>query len=101
MFNRVPKWALEILEGQKRLMAIVSVDSTKIDAVNTAIETLTTDTSTALADIAAKIAALQNQTPDPATATELGNILTSVQALDTSVKAADPGAIAPVPPAGS
>jgi len=84
-----------IEERLEQLMALVTVDSTKIDAVNTAITTLTTDTTTALADIAAKIAALQNNTPDPATAAELGNILTSVQTLDTNIKAADPGPVTP------
>lgn len=74
-------------------MDLVTVDKTQIDAVQTALATLTTDTSTALADIAAKISALQAQTADPATATELGNILTSVQALDAQVKGADPGPV--------
>lgn len=82
-----------IEERIEKLMALVTVDSTKIDAVNTALQTLTTDTTTALADIAAKIAALQNNTPDPTTAAELGNILTSVQTLDSNIKAADPGPV--------
>ena len=71
-------------------MATVLVDKAAIDSVKTALDTLTTDTSKALTDIAAKIASLQSTTPDPATATELGNILTSVNTLDLQIKAADP-----------
>lgn len=79
-------------------MALVTVDSTQIDNINTAVQALTADTSKALSDIAAKIAALQSSTPDPATATELGSILASVQSLDSQVKSADPGTITPTPP---
>lgn len=87
-----------ILEEQRRIMASVIVDSTKIDAVNAALQTLTTDSSAALSDISAEIASLKNTTPDPATATALDNILTSVQTLDGNIKAADPGAITPTTP---
>lgn len=99
MFKFAPWWVEEILRNQKEIMALVTVDSTKIDAVNTAVQTLTVDTSAALADIAAEIAALKNNTPDPVTATELDNILTAVQTLDASVKAADPGPVVPAPAA--
>lgn len=97
MFKFTPWWVLEILRNQKEIMAIVTVDRSKIDAVNTAVQTLTVDTSAALADIAAEIASLKNTTPDPATATELDNILTSVQNLDSNIKAADPGPVVPAP----
>lgn len=92
----------QIEKEQAQLMALVTVDSAQIDAINTAVQGLKADTATALADIAAKIASLQTATPDPATATELGNILTSILTLDASVKSADPGAVTPVePPSGS
>ena len=71
-------------------MATVLADKAAIDSIQAALATLTTDTSKSLTDIAAKIASLQSTTPDPATATELGNILTSVQSLDSQIKAADP-----------
>ena len=102
MFFGPPQWAVEIAfeirKDLSKLMALVTVDSTKIDAVNAALATLTTETSTALADIAAEITALKNNTPDPTTATELDSILTSVNAMGTSIKAADPGPITTAPP---
>ena len=51
MFFARPWWAfeiaLEIRKDLKQIMALVTVDSTKIDAVNAALATLTTETSTA------------------------------------------------------
>lgn len=101
-------------------MALVTVDKDQIDAVNAAVSKLTTDVTagltnlgtelaTGLADLAAKITAAQGSpTVDPATATELGGILTSLGALDSStalsigtlvgdVQGADPGPVAATP----
>lgn len=99
-------------QEMQQLMNLVTVDKDQVDAVQAAVGTLTaavttfsTDQATALADIAAKISALQGSA-DPTTATELGNILAAIQTaqgnlqtLDANIKAADPGPITPVSPA--
>ena len=91
---------IEALEKQQgEIMELVTVDKSQIDAVQTGVATLKADTSSALGDIAAKLSSLQSATPDSATATELGGILSDVQTLDANVKGADPGPIAPVTPA--
>ena len=55
----------------------------------TAIATLKTDTSKALADIAAKLAAIP--TTDPATQAAIDQAVTDITNLDSQIKGADPG----------
>lgn len=74
---------------------LVNVDTADIQAVQNGIATLKTDTAKSLADIAAKIGAVP--TADPATEAALQAILGDVNTLDTSIKAADPGAPLPAP----
>lgn len=63
-----------------------------VDAIQAALSQLVADTSTALQDIAAKIAALEGQVLSPEVAQQ---IVTDITNLDNAVKAADPG-----PPGG-
>lgn len=86
-----------ILEGQEKLMALVQVDSTLITQVVNEIATLKADSSTALADIAAKLQGAVT-TADPATAAILNQALRDITTLDTNIKAADPGATLPTNP---
>lgn len=80
-------------------MALVKVDSTQIDAVNAKLDLLTTDTSKALADIKAELDAAASATADPTAAAALSSAAAKVDALDASIKAADPGPITPQPAA--
>ena len=59
-----------------------------INDVQAALSNLVSDTTTALADIAAKVTALQGQVPDPAA---VDQIVSDLNALDAQVKSADPG----------
>ena len=72
-------------------MALVQVDSAQIQELVTAVATLKTDTSTSLADIAAKLGSISS-TADPATATALQGVLSDIATLDGNIKAADPAA---------
>ncbi len=66
----------------------------QIDDLNTAVAKLQTDQSAALTDIAAQIAALKAQllALQGTTAPDLSAAIAAIDALDVSVKAADPGA---------
>lgn len=95
IFEKIDKLRKDVTQ----LMALVTIDSTKVDAINAAVDTLTNDTSKSLTDIAAEIAALKAGTADPVTSAALDAILTKVNALNTNVVAADPGTVigGPVP----
>lgn len=82
----------------REILALVTVDSTQIDSVVSALASLKTDTAAALADIAAKLAAGQSTTADPATAAIIASAIADIGTLDGSIKAADPGPITPVIP---
>lgn len=91
---------ISLREDVKKLMALVAVDSAKIDAVNAAVDTLTNDTSKSLTDIATEITALKSAggaVADSAAQAALDSILLKVNNLNTNVVAADPGAIVPAP----
>ena len=89
---------ISLREDVKKLMALVVVESTKIDAVNAAVATLMDDTSKSLTDIAAEIASLKGTlTADPVASAALDSILGKVNTLNSTVVAADPGAIIPAP----
>lgn len=62
-----------------------------IDDLKSAVSTLVADTSTALKDIADKLAALAANQSDPTVTAGINDAVAALNQLDTQIKAADPG----------
>ncbi|HXI40293.1 MAG TPA: hypothetical protein VNH83_09950, partial [Bryobacteraceae bacterium] len=77
----------------------VTVDDVQIKNLVATLGALKSDTATALADIAAKLATAGNTTADPATAAAITAAIADITTLDTNIKAADPGPITQTGPA--
>ena|SRR5579864_7792236 len=102
--SEILKEVIQLRSDVTKLMSLVAVESTKIDAVNASVDTLTTGSTKALADIAAEIQALKGNTTlvaDPTASAALDSILTKVTTLSANISSADPGQINPTPPAST